>query len=262
MAASSSSSYGFSRRPIKSYQKKGRTAAYRTRYSYNRSVPRLQVSPLALGETKYFDTYRASNAINASTNWTNTEQDPNSPLAINCLFAPQVGNTISTRVGRRVDVKKIKIRGYVRTPAQANVTDADPGSYVRLILVQDTQTNGTQMQGEDLMQPPTLATADQCPTTFQNLENFGRFKVLRDMEVCISNPNTTYDGTNLEQMGQMFPFKINVTFSRGMRVHFNSTNGGTVADIVDNSFHVLAIANSVNLTPQLVYSCRVSYKDL
>ena len=262
MAASSSSagpSYGRKRRYQTTSRYGGGSYKRRIRPEPVRMyVPRVFGTPLALGETKYFDTHLASTAITASTDWTGTEKDP---TTLNCLFAPTSGPAINQRQGRRVEVQKIKIRGFVRTPAAANVGDQDPGAMVRLILFMDSQTNTTQAQGEQLMAAPGVASADLCPTTFQNLENFGRFRVLRDFSISLDAPSGTYDGTDIEQGGLMRPFKINITFKNPIRVHFNATDGGTIADIVDNSFHFLAIANSVNMTPQLVYSARVSYKD-
>ena len=60
---------------------------------------------------------------------------------------------------------------------------------------------------------------------------------------------------------QMVNFKYSIYFKKPISVRFNATNGGTVADIVDNSFHVLATCTSTALGPNLYYNCRVCYKD-
>ena len=154
------------------------------------------------GETKYFDTEKTSTAIAASTDWTNTEYDP---ATLNTLFCPQKGSGINQRIARSVKVHKIRIRGMVNIPAQANITAADGASYIRLALVQDNQTNATQAQGEQVFQDPSAASAFNASLSFQSLDNLGRFQVLKDKTIVMQNPNTSYDGTNMEAHGLARP---------------------------------------------------------
>jgi len=205
---------------------------------------------------KYKDTERAAYTITASSNWQNTEANP---TTVNTLFAPVQGNGINQRIGRRVEVHGIKIRGHIQCGAQTNETGADVPSIVRLILVQDMQTNATQMQGEQLMENTSAAPTNVH--SFQSTNNFGRFRVLRDMKMVFGNPSVVYDGTNIEQSGVTKCFKINIKFKKPVKVHFNAVDGGTIADIVDNSFHILATANTIQMAPILTYLSRVSYKD-
>lgn len=44
-------------------------------------------------------------------------------------------------------------------------------------------------------------------------------------------------------------------------VHFNATNGGTVADIVDHSLHFICVADTITMVPTVAYYTRVSYKE-
>ena len=46
-----------------------------------------------------------------------------------------------------------------------------------------------------------------------------------------------------------------------MYIHFNSTNGGTYADIVDNAFNMYCAASDTTLTPSLAYQCRAVFVD-
>ena len=71
----------------------------------------------------------------------------------------------------------------------------------------------------------------------------------------------TYDGTNVEQAGLSKPFKFNITFKKPINVRFNNTNGGTIADIVDNSLHLIALTDNDNLAPAISYYSRVDYKE-
>jgi len=208
------------------------------------------------GEMKYFDTVLAAGVIPASTNWTATEFDP---TTYNTLFAPIVGSGIDQRIGKSVKVMRIKIRGVIQCNAQTNQTAADNNTVVRCILHQDKQTNSAQAQGEQVM--TNHASAGLNPFAFQNIDNFGRFRVLKDKTWIIQNPNMSYDGSNVEQAGLCRTFKWTIKFRKPVEIRFNNTNGGTVADIVDNSFHIIATTQNVDLAPSISYVSRVCYKE-
>jgi len=214
--------------------------------------------PYSRGEMKYFDNSLDGANVEQNTSWTDTELDPSGN---NALFTPQTGAAIHQRIGNKVFVKKITISGNFNYVAQADQTQADTMIYTRLVLVQDTQTNGVQMQGEDVF-VPHQASAQLAIAAFQATKNFGRFKVLKDKTYRMPVINMTYDGTNMEQQGAAVPFKITHKFKTPVVVKFNNTNGGTVADIVDNSFHLLGICSAdTQISNQLYYNVRVYFTE-
>lgn len=219
-------------------------------------VPRSVGNPQAVTERKYFDS--EVNALTIPTTaqyFTNCEADP---ATLNCLFAPVTGDDYFNRTGRKVQVIGIKIRGEIQIGAQSNQTVEDQCPIVRLALVMDKQTNGVQLSSEDVFQGQSNIGAGYL--SFQNGGYFGRFKVLKDKLMGIRNPVAVYDGTNIEQAGYSIPFKWSVKFRKPILVHFNATNGGTIADIVDNSFHVLA-GQSVAGFCTLSYKARTTFLD-
>jgi len=208
------------------------------------------------GEMKYFDTTLALSAISEDNTWANTEQDPATFLTF-CV--PVVGAGINQRIGKGIKILKWKLRGLLNSAQQADQTASDPASTIRVIAYLDKQTNSAQAQGENLM---TGTTSDATAVlAFQNIDNFGRFRVLWDKIFTLQNPNMTYDGTNVEQAGLSKPFKFNITFKKPINVRFNNTNGGTIADIVDNSLHLIALTDNYNLAPTISYYSRVDYKE-
>jgi len=223
-----------------------------------RFIPRT-AGALAQTEMKYFDSSIASTAVAASTDWTGTELDP---TTLNTLFAPVQGNDIVNRIGREVMISKIKIRGFARCTSQATQAQFDAPTLVRLLLVQDKQTNAAQMQGEDVM-AATGGTADRVSIAFQNTSNFGRFRVWKDKIFVFTPPAGVNDAavTTVSQAGLIKPFKFALKFRGGLRVRYNVTNGGTVADCVDNSFHVIATCTSNGMAPNICYDCRVVFAD-
>lgn len=207
-------------------------------------------------ERKYFDAEvnNTTIATSAST-WAGAEIDP----AALCLFAPITGDDISNRTGRKVQVLSIKVRGFFDVSNQTNATDADKAYVGRIILVQDKQTNAAQLNAEDVI---TSGAANVAVMMYQNPAFFGRFKILKEFYWEMQSPTLTYDGTNIEQSGLIKHFSLNHKFIKPMVVHYNGTNGGTVADVVDNSFHIIALTNNANLLTTVNYKVRTTFIDV
>lgn len=236
------------KRPVKRFKKPTTRAGYQ-------SVARTRGAQVT-GEMKYFDTVLALSAIPENNDWTGTEFDPATFLTF-CV--PVVGAGINQRIGKQIKIHYWKIRGLINSASQADQTAGDPASTIRLVAFIDLQTNSAQAQGEQVMTATASDATAVC--TFQNIDNFGRFKILVDRTIVLQNPNMTYDGTNIEQAGLARPFKFTIRFKKPLIVRFNNTNGGTIADIIDNSLHLIANADNDNLAPTISYYSRVGYKE-
>lgn len=218
-------------------------------------------------EKKYYDSLKSASAVAASTDWTATEQDP---ATLNTLVVPVQGAQINNRIGRKIYINKLRIRGVLTATANADQADVASWPNVRMILYQDQQTNGAQAQGEEVMAAPATATAPLAFSSHQSLANFGRFKVWKDKTYSFKGayaaPDTatgTFTNSNIPQTD--IPFKWNIVFRKPIPVHFNSSNGGVgdgdVGDIVDNSFHIIAQKSSASGVVSLSYTCRAVYTD-
>lgn len=223
------------------------------------------------GEMKYFDCdYTLTNIGLCTTTWVaGTMADPLTTINLGSaavanplsLVVPTVGAALNQRVGRKIRIHKIKVHGTIFVAQQAAQAAADACTKLRIVLVQDKQTNAAQMTGAQLFNDAT--NGNTTLQSFQNPNNFGRFHVLKDKMMSISNLNLTGSPTTADviQASARYNFKFNVNFKTPVEVHFNATNGGTVADIVDNSFHLLAACDNNAYAPQLSYYSRVCYKD-
>lgn len=221
-------------------------------------VPRT-MGALAQTEMKYWDTFLTGTAISEAVSWAGAEIDPATYLS---LFNPSEGADINGRIGRKVQVMRIAIRGLIHTNALQDQVDSVANPATRVILYMDQQTNGAQAQAETLMQT-NEAAVNNVFCGFQNTANFGRFRVLRDITIRgrDSSPMTDGASTGSITAGDI-PFKINYRFKQPVTVKFNATNGGTIADIVDNSFHLVAQKSGTGFVTLINYSARVYYKDL
>jgi len=223
------------------------------------------------GEMKYFDCENTGTAVAAvGATWgASTRNEPTSTINIGaaavatplCLFAPTVGAGLNQRIGRKVNVRKLKVRGMITVPQQAAQAAADSPTLVRLLVLQDMQTNAAQFTASDVING---ATGANCIVSYQNPNGFGRFRVLKDKIWTLGNfsmANETQAPAGLVQQGNVWSFKFTINFRKPVLVNFNATNGGTVADIIDNSFHIMAGCNSAAFAPSLTYYTRVSFTE-
>lgn len=253
------------RRPLKSFH------MYQPGRVGYRSVARARGAAVT-GEMKYFDCELQDTLLAAvTTTWVaGALKDPGTTINLGsaavatpaCLFAPTVGAALNQRIGRKVKMLKVKINGTLQCDAQTAQTGVDNAPKIRVLLVQDMQTNAAAMTAAQLMRDAGGATT--TISAFQNPDNFGRFKVLKDKTFVFQNPNMqTLSATNasFSQNALKRSFKLGYTFKNVVDVHFNATNGGTVADIVDHSLHVIAVADIITMAPSLAYYSRVSYKE-
>jgi len=203
----------------------------------------------------YFDTERTVTSIAVNTaSWTGTEYDPNTSAML-CLFAPVTGDDIFNRSGRKVFVKTIRINGQLSAGPAATGAVGGTANNVRIVVYQDRQTNIAQSQGEDVLSQGAGSDAIHMA---MNPANFGRFRILKDKYFTM--------GKNLEiggatgafvYSGEIINFKFDITVNDW--VNYNATNAGTVADVVDNSFHLIANATTGTLTPQITYKVRTVF---
>jgi len=178
-----------------------------------------------------------------------------------CLFAPQVGAALNQRIGRAVKMMAVRINGGIIVPTQIAQTQSDGATRVRLVLVMDLQTNSAQMTGAQLFRDATAAAT--TISSFQNPNNFGRFRILKEKTYNIGDINMVGSPTagDLGVAGQVRHFKLSAKFKTPVVVRFNATNGGTVADIIDNSLHLIVACESTAYQPNIQYYSRVTYKE-
>lgn len=210
--------------------------------------------PFGVSESKYFDLEQTATAVAESTDWTGTA------LAAGTIALPTSGSGISQRVGNKIAIYKIAIRGIIRTVAETtNVAFPPPAN--RLILFVDQQTNGIAVGPEVLMDAPTTATVADTFVSMQNIDNFGRFRVLRDMVIKpISTTDVNVSATSSSSANSDMPFKMTIRFRKPLIVKFRAS-AGTIGDIVDNSIHLLAQKSGTGYTSNITFRTRTYYKD-
>lgn len=239
--------------------KKSKNIVKSKRPKYYRVQGRSTGALVAQPERKYFDSvYAATAMVATAASWASAEVDPGASVLNLC--SPGPGSGINQRIGRKINVLSLKIHGYVSYTTATGA--ATVGSYprARVICVLDQQTNGAQLNAEDVM-ASTGAAVDNQIEAFMNLGNLGRFRVLKDKTFTLGGGNSGGEsaGNLISTDFQGQSFKWNIKFAKPITVHFNATGTALVADIVDNSFHMIALADTTNVT--LSYAARACYVD-
>lgn len=204
--------------------------------------------PVTSTEKKFFDI--ASGTINISTT-----------ASINLLCIPQLGTDFTNRIGRKILIKSVYIRGYVSTEA-ANSGFANSLSVgtqlVRMIILADMQPNGAAPAATDI-----LNTADSASQL--NANNRDRFKIIKDKTWCLGGTRTSITANEVQAVA-ISPQQFNLKWYKrlNMETIFNAGNAGTIADINSGALYLVFIGNraaGTNGDSNAFISTRVRFLD-
>lgn len=221
---------------------------------YSRAKRNMVPSGYLAIERKFFDTSKTATAVAASTDMSSAEYDPTG----SCLNYPVQGSGASTREGDFYYIDSVEVSGWCGASAQVDQTGADQAPVVKAYLVLDKFTNAAQLNSEDVFVNPSGSNT-LCANPFRNIKNESRFDILDSVYLQMTPPTLSYDGTNIEQSGQTHSFVLRKRFSPPLKVSCVA-NGGSVADIRDNSLHVIATANNTNFAPVMAYNARIRFR--
>jgi len=252
-------------------QKRGRTFRYRAtrrragfsgyRSMYGRDpVLRNMRSGGLLGiETKFLDTYATAVALTAPADASGGEIQPTGGCT-GCLSAPQVGDTASSRDGKKIVIKSLFLQGFIDIDPQATQSTADTPPIIFLALVQDTQTNGVTINSEDVYSNPS-SNAALSTQLMRNMSNSSRFKVLATVELqtaMYALANDTGATGGLVQAGLNTPFKM--SWKGIMPVNFTTgSSAANVSGVTDNSIHLIGFCSGTTMAPKVNFTCRIRY---
>jgi len=204
-------------------------------------------------EKKFLDTSLTNSAITASTDWSSNEHDPATALG---LCNPAQGDGESDRDGRQITVESVYVNGNVAFPPLTDQADGIESNAVVVYLVMDMQTNGAQLNSEDVFSNPS-GNANTLANPMRNLENIKRFKVLDKALVVSENRSLGTDGTNTNTAsGQRKMFKL--SYSKPFLVNMKDTSG-IIGNVLDTSIHVLAACTDAS-TAILNYNARCRFR--
>jgi hypothetical protein len=172
-----------------------------------------------------------------------------STMQIGQLTTIPQGDGASQRVGTKICLKKLNMRLHFTMPTAA-ATSPDP-YLIRVMIVQDTQTNGAQFTATDLLVEDTIHS-------FRNLDNVARFKIIFDKILTINV--TALDGAGYGLAGRIVFLKKNIPLNIPIQYQTSTTNGD-VSTIKTNNLYLATQIQGTAEKIQMDGTCRVRYED-
>lgn len=211
---------------------------------------------------KFVDSANTGTALTAPTDASGGEIDATYIVVAEVmgqLVGVGAGAGENLRVGSDITLLSLQIKGVVTCVAQTDQTAGDPPTHVFLAVVLDTQTNGAQLNSEDVFQN-TSGVAVLAASPVRDMEHSKRFKVLKTWEMVFDHNTMTYDGTNIETNGMLQTFDCYIPLDIRQQ-YITNTNSQAVASVSDNSLHLIGYCSSTTLAPTVAYNCRARFVD-
>lgn len=189
------------------------------------------VAKLTSRELKFIDTVPSADPVIASDTFS-------AGTVLNtCIAGPLATN----RIGRKIKMENLFIR-WGNTLAATSVG----GSPLRILIVYDRQTNIALPAITSIL----LTDSFYSP---MNLSNRDRYLILMDKITAPIAVNGQFSVS-----GKKF---INL---RGLEAMYNTTEGGSVADITTGGIYLFVAQNSgiTVATPNFFSTCRIKFSDL
>lgn len=193
----------------------------------------------------FIDNFKTSTAM--SDSWLGGELDP----VANTLCAPIKGSGSSNREGDKILITDICIKGIVKLATKSEQQDVGTSQAYRILLVLDTQTNGSQLNADNVM-----TSTNPEVFSFRDLDYARRFQILISWEGELNWKTSFTDNANTGSVGggsQRFACNLKCQIP----VDFKANNGD-VGDIVDNSLHIIGCTESED-TVYIQYVSRVRF---
>lgn len=206
-------------------------------------------------EKKFLDSYRAAQAVSSVAALTGGEQDPSAGCT-GCLNCPAQGDTEQSRDGKRIVCDSLILKGYVSIDPDASEAVA-VATKVFVAVVLDTQTNGvgTPISEKIFKNLGGVSALNVDPT--KNLLFGNRFRILKSQVYDLTPVGVAAAGA-LAYNGTRRDFDWYIPFKGGLPVNLNAGTTADVANVIDNSLHVIAFCTSGAVS--ISYNARVRFQ--
>jgi len=171
------------------------------------------------------------------------------------LCIPQLGSDMNMRIGRKIMIKSVYIRGFCATAASLTIDDgqATEPTLLRFIIFIDDQPNGTPATPAQV-----LSTVDA--TSQLNLNNRDRFKVVSDKTFIMGPWALNFATGYASAPSQIHPVKK--FKSLNLETIFNGTSTGNISDIASGALYMMWIGTGTgDSASRAIVSTRVRYSD-
>lgn len=208
--------------------------------------------PMRTGGYKPNSTERKVNDLAAATYNVSTTG------SITLLANPTLGSDFNNRIGRKIVLKSVYIRGFVRTePSLSNPAAFSQSQLVRMVILADLQPNGAAPALTDIF--VEAHSASQL-----NLNNRDRFKVYCDKQWVLDPYLSVTTATQAQAFASNQVKPVKKYKKLNLETIYGATSGGTIADINSGALYMVwlgNVASGTNTDANAVVSTRVRYVD-
>jgi len=202
-------------------------------------------------ETKYFDT-SFGGVLAVGADWAGTEvpcvnyiQSDGTTVGgytDSALIPSAIGAGYGQVNGNKYYLKRLRLKGAVIATVAADQADVPVPVSVRILLIQDTQPQGAQAQGENIL--TDMGNASQAHFSFMAMAagSGGRFRILKDKLFMQQPAAAATDGASTNSnIRSGFNFKFQVNFKKPLQIQLKANSATpTVASLSNHNFFLLA----------------------
>lgn len=182
----------------------------------------------------------------------------NSTGSFTLLCAPIPGSDMTNRIGRKILIKSVYVRGFVGHERAMNLAAIDAsGQLPRMILFIDYQPNGAAPAVTDILK-------ETGPVSQLNLNYRDRFKILCDKQWVVDPFMYSAVATQSYASAANTLKPVKVYKKLNLTTVFNAGTAGTIADIASGALYMFWIGGAVAGTQDINASIctRVRYVDV
>lgn len=190
------------------------------------------------------------------------------------------GNNGNTRVGKKISMVSVEVKGTIRLLGRESSTPSNQPSppsakSIWVALVMDRQNDGRTTAfdtAEVYFQP--LATTSGRASVVRNLDFIDQFKVIASKQFDVGDRSFLKEVVADTAAGivadyyswgeQIFHFHFYHVFKKPLQVRMTG-NTGNIDDIIDNALHVVSgygVESETDSAPVLNYASRVRFIDV
>jgi len=214
-------------------------------------------------EKKFLDTAVLAATVGTNAALTGGEYDPSATSGpgggsggcVGCLSCPAQGDTEQSRDGKRIVIDSLILKGFLSSAESASEAAEGP-TKVFMAVVLDTQTNGAQLNSEDVFK--SFGAAGYLNSTpLKNLLFGSRFRILKSQSYDLTPMGVAAAGA-LAHNAVRRDFDWYIPFKGGLPVNLNAGTTADVANVIDNSIHVVAFATASGVS--IAYNARIRFQ--
>lgn len=153
------------------------------------------------------------------------------------------GTGVDERIGRKIMLHKLEIRGYLLWDAEQTAGTDFPSSRspTKIFIIQDLASNGAQCQSEEVFH--NLGGGEiNFATCYRNQDYNNRFRILKAITIAPQTLGHVNFGSYMQEPNKYRFFRIKVPV-KGLQITWDTGTATDISKIRGTSLHIFAFCN-------------------